>query len=82
MNGLAPQVCKNFLHAVYGVCGRQTLVPRSLAIPLCYNSNEKSVYHGGFADVWKGRYRKKDVAAKVLRLRPTDDLEQVRRVGC
>jgi len=81
MSGLAPQTRGKFLHAVYKTCGRQALVPRSLEIPLCYDPNEKPAYHGGFADLWKGQYRGKEVAAKVLRLRPTDDLERVRRVG-
>ena len=81
MNSLPPQIRRKFHFAVYKVCGRHTLVPQSLEIPLCYNPNEKSACHGGFADVWKGRYRGKEVAAKVLRPRPTDDLERVRRVG-
>jgi len=81
MNSLPSHIRRKFLFVVYKVCGRHTLVPQSLEIPLCYNPNEKSACHGGFADVWKGRYRGKEVAAKVLRPRRTDDLERVRRVG-
>jgi len=81
MNGLAPQIRRKFLHAVYKTCGRQALVPQSLEIPLCYDPNEQPVCHGGFADVWKGKYCGKEVAAKVLRLRRKDELERTRRVG-
>lgn len=38
-------------------------------------------YSGGFADVWKGRYRDQEVAVKVLRVGLTSDLDQIRRVG-
>jgi len=81
MNGLTPQIRKKFLYVVYKICGHQTLVPRSLEIPLCYNPNEQPVCYGGFADVWKGWYQDKEVAAKVLRLRRKGDLEQIRRVS-
>ena len=37
--------------------------------------------HGAFADVWKGRHRGQEVAAKVLKVYKKDDLERVRRVG-
>jgi len=81
MNALTPQIHRKFLRVIYKVCSRQALVPRSLEIPLCYDPNERPACQGGFADLWKGQYRGKEVAAKVLRLRPTDDLERVRRVG-
>ena len=37
--------------------------------------------HGGFADIWKGRHRGQEVAAKVLRIYETSDLEQIRKVS-
>ena len=37
--------------------------------------------HGGFADVWKGEYRGREVAAKVLRIYSKNDPERIRRVG-
>ena len=40
------------------------------------------MYHGGFADVWKGRYHGREVAVKVLKVYKMSDLEQIRRVGC
>jgi len=38
--------------------------------------------HGGFADVWKGHYRGREVAAKALKVYFKTDLGKVRRVGC
>jgi len=36
--------------------------------------------HGGIADVWKGNYDGRVVAAKALRLYQTSDLERTREV--
>ena len=38
--------------------------------------------HGGFADVWKGKYMGRDVAAKVLRISMSSDLDRIRKVSC
>jgi len=81
MNGLAPQIRRRFLHAVYRICDYQALVPQSLEIPLCYDPSEQPVCYGGFADVWKGKYRGREVAAKVPRVHMKSDLERIRRVG-
>ena len=66
---------------MYKLCGRQALLPRSLAIPLCYNPEESPLCHGGFADVWKGRHNNRAVAAKVLRVYSKNDPGRIRRVG-
>lgn len=71
--------CLRYLHRI---CDRQAILPRSLEIPLCYDPTRYPLCHGGSADVWKGQYRGREVAAKVLRLWRQDDLEQIRRVGC
>ena len=81
LDSLAPQIRRKFLYTVSRVCDRQALVPRSLEIPLCYDPRENPVCSGGFSDVWKGRYNGRDVAAKVLRLRPRDDTGRIERVG-
>ena len=82
MNGLTLQTRRKFLHVVYKICGYHALIPQSLEISLCYDPNEQPICRGGFADVWKGQYHGREVAAKVLRLRQREDLERVRRVGC
>ena len=38
-------------------------------------------YSGGFSDVWTGNYQGQRVAAKVLRVYLTSDLDEIRRVG-
>ena len=69
------------MRAVYRICGRQTLLPRSLVIPLCYDPGEDPLFHGGFANVWKGRYKDEDVAAKVVKVYTKDDPKKTRSVG-
>ena len=66
---------------MHKICGRQTLLPQSLAIPLCYDQDGSPLRHGEFADVWKGRYRGREVAAKVLRIDSMDNPGRMRRVG-
>ena len=65
---------------LHGVCGHLVLLPRSLAIPLCYDPTDNPLYWGGLADVWRGEYRGREVVAEVLKYR--GDLGRLRRVGC
>jgi hypothetical protein len=69
------------MRSLYRVCGRQALLPKSLAIPLCYDPMETPRCHGGFGDVWTGQHHGKEVAAKALRVYLTSDLPRIRRVG-
>ena len=69
------------LRPLYRICGRQALLPRSLAIPLCYDPTKPPQYCGGFTDVWKCEYRGRQVVAKVLRVYIRDDLRRIGRVG-
>ena len=69
------------LHTVHSICGRQALLPRSLAIVPHYNPAEDPMCHGGFGDVWKGRHQGLEVAVKVLKVYKTGNVEQTRRVG-
>jgi len=82
LDNLAPGIRRRCLHYLYRICSRRALLPRSLTIPLSYDPTESPSYHGGFADVWKGRHRGRDAAAKVLRTYSTSDLEQIKKVGC
>ena len=63
------------------MCGNQALLPKSLQIPLCYNRLDTPLYHGGFADVWKGEHNGCGVAVKVLRVYSTGDLGKTISVG-
>ncbi|KAF9646904.1 kinase-like protein [Thelephora ganbajun] len=82
LDSLAPQIHRRCLRYLYRICGRQALLPKSLAIPLCYDQKGDPVYHGGIADVWEGKYQGREVAAQVLRLWPGDDTEQIRGKFC
>ena len=78
--GPPPWLRRKCLTALCHICGRQALLPKSLQIPLCYNRLEVPRYRGGFADVWIGDYQGQRVAAKVLRVYTTSDLDKIRRV--
>ena len=77
-----PETRRRCLGYLYRIYGHKTLVPRSPAIPLCYNPTESPLYYGGLADVWKGQYQGREVAAKAVRIYLTSDLERIRKVGC
>ena len=63
------------------ICGRYTLIPRSIQIPLCYNWIDAPRYRGGFAEVWKGEHKGVEVAVKVLKVFMTSDLTKIMKVG-
>ena len=63
------------------ICGREALLPRSVQIPPCYNQAGAPLYYGGFSEVWKGRHEGREVAVKVLRVRPTSGSDKVMRVS-
>ncbi|KAF9643686.1 kinase-like protein [Thelephora ganbajun] len=67
LDSLPQKIYGRCLHYLYRICGRQALLPKSLAIPLCYNTTEIPHYYGGFSDVWKGQYNGQEVAVKALR---------------
>lgn len=78
---MEPWLRKKCLNTLRRLCGRQALLPRSLQIPLCYNRTGTPLYHGGYADVWKGEHKGLGVAVKVLRVYSTSDLKKITRVG-
>ena len=57
------------------------MLPRSVQIPLCYNRMDAPLYHGGFAEVWKGEHQGREVAVKVLKVYVTSDLVKITKVG-
>jgi hypothetical protein len=58
------------------------MLPSSLTVPLCYSPTAGPLRRGGLADIWKGQYRGRGVAAKVLRGHEDTDVEWVKHVGC
>ena len=66
---------------LHKICGRQALLPQSLAIPLCYDPMENPQCNGMVVNVWKGEYQGREVAAEVLKY-PRGDFGELRRVGC
>ena len=80
-DSLPPEIRRSCLRASYEICGRKALLPGSLPIPLCYNPMDTPETHGGLADVWKGEYKGREVAAKVLRVYKTSDPKGTRKVG-
>ena len=51
-------------------------------IPICHDRTGVALYRGGFADVWKGEYRGRDVAIKVIRTYSNSDLRKMIGVSC
>ncbi|KAF9644353.1 kinase-like protein [Thelephora ganbajun] len=80
--GLPPQFRRKCLSALCRICGRRALLPTSLQIPPCYNRSDIPRYRGGYADVWRGEHQGRSVAAKVLRVCSTSDLDKIRRRFC
>ena len=63
-----------------GICGRQSLLPKSLPNLPWYEPKEIAQYHGKFVTVWKGQYNGQVVAAKVFKS-PGSDTERTKNVG-
>ena len=78
--GLPLQRRKQCLSALCRICGRWSLLPSSLQIQVRYNPSSIPQYRGGFADVWKGDYQGRSVAAKVVRVYSTSDFDKITRV--
>ncbi|KAF9791124.1 hypothetical protein BJ322DRAFT_428820 [Thelephora terrestris] len=77
MPDLSPWAQNQCLRPLYRTCGRHALLPKAMEIPACYDPTGNALYKGGYADVWKGQYRGKDVAVKVIRIFSNSDLGKV-----
>jgi len=73
---------KDCLRSMYRTCGRHGLLPTTLKILISYDQTSDPLYRGGFADVWKGEYRGRDVAVKILRTHSNADLQKIIGVSC
>jgi hypothetical protein len=82
MPNVSPQIRKKCLRLSYRMCGRHSLLPGALKVPICYDRTGVALYRGGFADVWKGKHCGRAVAVKVLRTYSNSDLQKIIGVGC
>ena len=79
---LSPRTRKKCLKSLYRTCGLHALLPRALNVPVCCDRTGDALYSGGFADVWKGEHRGRDVAVKVIRTHSKSDLQKIIGVSC
>jgi hypothetical protein len=81
LESLAPEIHRRCLFALYRLCSRDALVPKSSEFSLPCNLKDRPLYRGEFADVWKGFHDGKEAAVEVLRVGLSDDLGKAKRVG-
>ena len=82
MPDILPSVRNQCLRPLYKTCGRHALLPKTMEVPVCYDPTGDALYSGGYADVWKGQYRDRDVAVKVIRTFSNSDFGKVIGVSC
>jgi len=62
------------------LCARKETLPESYVLPIEFKSTSPHHAAGGFADVWKGTYKDKEVAFKSIRGSTlSDDAARLRR---
>ena len=74
---LSPSTRKKTLRLLYRTCGHHAIIPSTLTVLVDYDRTDDALYRGGYADVWKGEYRGREVAVKVIRLYSRDVLKNV-----
>jgi len=74
---ISPQTREHCLRTLCKLCGRHALLPTTLKTPISFERTGDALYRGGFADVWKGEYRGRDVAVKVIRIYSNSELQRV-----
>ena len=72
---------KKWIRLLYRACGQHELLPRTLEVPIYYDRTSDALFRGGYADVWKGECRGRDIAVKVIRTYATSDLQKIIGVG-
>jgi len=78
---LDPALRARCLQVLSKICGRQAILPRSLSIPVSWDPAEAPLYQSGCADVWKGRFRRQDVAIKIPRIYQSVGYQKIREVS-
>ncbi|KAL0956192.1 hypothetical protein HGRIS_002350 [Hohenbuehelia grisea] len=70
-------------HALRKLCGRCGTLPSDCSISDgLEKDSDDALLSGGFADVWKGKYKGEPVALKVLRIYGRDNLQKVKMSFC
>lgn len=82
MPNLPPRTRKKCLKLLYNTCGHFALLPRSLKIDVYYDKNSPPHCSGGFSYVWKGSYRGRAVAVKVLKIYSNRNMQKQIGVRC
>lgn len=80
MDNLPQDVRRRYLRSSYRICGRESILPQSMQIPLCCDLSETPQSCRRYADVWKGEHNGKAVAAKALRVYLSNDFLVIRKV--
>ena len=80
LDSLASRLRGKCLAILCRICGQQALLPRSVQVPLCYDRTDAPLYHGGFAEVWRGEHQGNEVAVKVIKVYKTSNLAKITRV--
>ena len=70
------------MKSLYRTCALHSLLPESLQIKVQYDPTTFPHSRGGFADVWRGKWRDREVAVKVLRTDSKRDIQNIVRVSC
>lgn len=80
MSNLSTSDRVKYLRLLYRTCGYHALLPRTLSVLVSYDRTSDALYRGGFGDVWKGEYRGRDVAVKVIRTYSNGDSQKITHV--
>lgn len=82
LDDLAPKTRLEPLLRLSMICDHWSIVPYSLIIPFYDDPTEAPARSGGSADIWRSGYHSREVAVKVLKVRPTTGSDRTKRVGC
>jgi len=79
---LEPELRRIALGVLRGLCGRVGHLPESYLLSDKFDLSGMPRASGGFADVWKGKFRGEvKVAIKCLRVSATDDKAKIHKAG-
>ena len=78
---MALDLRRKSVHILQGVCGSQTILPRSFILSDNISKEGDIAFtSGGFADVWKGRHNEKYVRIIAFRAYTAENLPKIEQV--